>query len=129
MTAVTDAAVSRLTTAGAPRVYEFGKVPVSPDYPYAVVSAGIGAPMAYNNAAQHGARRHRLNVQGFGRTVNEVVRTLERADTAFLDQALTEVDEDVTPCIQDLATEPARDPDAGGVIYALVSYTFTTGSN
>lgn len=129
MTAVTDAAVARMTTAGAPRVYEFGKVPASPDYPYAVVGAGVGTPMAYNNAAQHGARRYRVNVQGFGRTANEVVRTLERADTALLDQSLTEVSPDATPCIQDLSTEPDRDPDAGGVIYALVSYTFTTGSN
>jgi hypothetical protein len=129
MKAVNDAAVSRLEDAGVVRVFSAGEVPSSPGLPYAVVSTDAGTPNNYRLSAQHGARRWRVNVQCIGRTYDECARTAERADDAFLDQPLTEVDEAASPCVRDLGTVPERDPDAGGVLYALMSYTFTVGSN
>lgn len=126
---VNDAAVQRLEDAGTVRVYSAGEVPSSPPMPYSVVSTDAGTPTGYRLSAQHGSRRWRINVQGFGRTYDECARMIERADDAFLDQELVEVDADAAPCVRDITTVPQRDPDGGGVMYALASYTFTARSD
>lgn len=128
MKAVNDAAVARLGDVGVTRVYSSGEVPANPTYPYAVVSTDAGTPTGYRMSAEHGARRWRVNVQGFGRRYDEAARMMERADDAFLDQTLTEVDPTASPCIRDITLAPQRDPDGGGVLYALASFIFTARS-
>lgn len=125
MKAENAAAVARMQAAGAQRVYPLGSVPTDPTLPYAVISTGAGTPGNYRMTAEHGTQLVRVNVQCFGSTYDEAARTAERADDAFLDKALTELDPDATRCVRDVATVPERDPDAGGVLYALMSYTFT----
>lgn len=130
MRALNAAAIVRLQTAGPDyRVYAVGGVPSNPPLPYTVVSADAGTPSNYRNSAQSGTRDHRVNIQCFGTTYNECARTAERADEAFLDRVLTEFDVTASPCRRDIGMPPERDPDAGGVLYALMSYTFTAGSN
>jgi hypothetical protein len=123
---MTAAAVTRAGAVYQPgRVYRTGEVPDMPPLPYMTVSADGGFPTNYVKAAQHTARQFRLAVQCVGSTVNECMGVAEKADVAFLDQRLTVTGWDCGPCQVELVATPRRDPDAGGLLYALATYIYT----
>lgn len=127
MRAETDAALARYRAVWkSAQVHEAGKVPASPVTPYASVSVSAGGAGNYNNAAQHGSRSYRIVAQIVGKSVTEVALAVEGAEAAYLDQRLTIADLDTTPCLNPIATDPYRDPDAGGLLTCTLVYTFNT---
>lgn len=107
------------------RVHRAGEVPASPVTPYNVISCDSGMPENYRIIAQHGSRQFRVIVQSVGATVGECAFAIEKADAAFLDHALTVDGFDAAPCRLEIPGSPRRDQDAGGLMYALSTYTFT----
>jgi hypothetical protein len=86
------------------------------------VGTDSGTPNNYLLAGIHGARTYRVTVQCNGDTYNEAAWVAEKADAAFLDRPLAGVTDqngqrEITPSI-------VRDPDGGGHMYALATYTF-----
>jgi hypothetical protein len=123
---MTAAAVARAGAVWTPdRVHRTGEVPDLPSLPYLAVSVDNGFPGNYLRSADHGSRSFRVAVQCVGGTVNECMGAAEKADTAFLDQSLSVAGWDCGPCRTELAATPRRDPDAGGLLYALATYMYT----
>lgn len=121
MKAENDAAIAQLASKGVP-VFPIGGVPKMQDGPYAVVGTDPGTPNNYLLAGIHGTRTYRITVQCNGDTYNEAAWVAEKADAAFLDQPLEGVTDqngqrELTPTI-------IRDPDGGGLMYGLATYTF-----
>lgn len=118
-----DLLKTRLNTAGALRVYKFGEVPKSPAAPYCVVSLDTGTPYSTRTDGRSPNTRWLLAVQLFGQSDDAVRDMAEYADEAFKDVVLTEIDGDPFST-RVLQTAIIRDPDAGGLLYALHTYRF-----
>lgn len=106
------------------RVFKLGEVPSSPVYPYNVVGCDAGRPGDYRVSASHGSRLVRVTVQSVGRTFDEAGFAVERGEAAFLDQPLTVDGWVTTPGRVEITPVVTRDPDGGGVLYALATYLF-----
>ena len=115
--------IARLTGAGVARVYEQGKVPPRPDYPYAVAGVDTGMPRARGLAGGAGTSLVRAYVQAFGRTTYSVRALLAAADEALNDVHLTELPS-APRSERELAAQILRDPDDDGVLYGLHTYTW-----
>lgn len=126
MKAETDAALARYRAVWkSAQVHEVGKVPGSPVTPYASLSVSAGGAENYSLAAEHGSRSYRIVVQVVGKAVTEVALAVEGAEEAFLDHRLVVTGLDCTPAENPIATDPFRDPDAGGLLTCTLVYTFT----
>lgn len=120
-----EAALEMLRAAYKPaQVHEQGKVPASPVTPYAVVSVSAGATGNYRLSGQHGSRGYRVAVQCFGKTKGELGRVVDAAEAAFLDRRIDLDGFDTSPCMTEVATPVVRDPDGGGSLYCLLTFTF-----
>ena len=115
--------IARLTGAGVARVYEQGKVPPRPDYPYAVAGVDTGMPRARGLAGGAGTSLVRAYVQAFGRTTLSVRTLLAAADGVLNDVHLTEIP-GAPRSERELAAQILRDPDDDGVLYELHTYTW-----
>lgn len=118
-----DLLLTRATSAGMTRVYKLGAVPASPVYPYAVLGSDTGTPSSTRVGGDSVNMRHLLTLQMFGRTVESVLGLASLADAAFKDVTLTELSDDPF-CFRVLSTAITRDPDTGGVLYALHTYRY-----
>ena len=123
MKAEHDATVAKLKASWPTgRVYNVGEVPASPTYPYLDVVVAAGDPVNYRVAPQHSSLIYRAVVRSFGRNVSEVSFAAEKADAALLNKRVAA---GYAPCRRELATSVIRDPDAGGVLMTVHTYTFT----
>jgi hypothetical protein len=119
-----DAAVTAARTAWTGgHVYRVGEVPANPATPYLVVSVDSGTARNYRKASVASSRYWRLSAQAVGDTYNEAAFAAEKAAAAFLDKRVTG---SCTPCREETAADVQRDPDGGVLMYALLTYTFTT---
>lgn len=126
MKAENTAALAALKAAWNPaQVHEVGKVPATPVTPYAVPSVGSGAAGNYSLAAEHGTKSYRIAVQVFGKSVGEVGALVDVVDNTFLDKALSVPGYDTTPSAGEVSSPIIRDPDGGGLLMCLLTYTFT----
>lgn len=107
------------------QVHLAGEVPANPEMPYNSLSCDSGLPGDYLMTADHGSRSFRLAVQSVGTDADECAFAIEKADAAFLDQALTVAGFKVSKARLEIAGSPRRDLDAGGLMVALSTYTFT----
>ena len=103
-------------------VYDVGSVPASPVTPYIDVAVTLGTPVNYRAGSRTSARTYRATVRSFGRTFGEVSFAAEKADVALLDER---IGADCSPCRAEVATSVIRDPDGGGLLMAVRTYTFT----
>ena len=125
MKAETDAALARYRAVWkSAQVYEVGKVPASPVYPYASLSVSAAGAENYSLAAEHGSRAYRIVVQIVGKAITEVALAVEGAELAFLDHRLVVAGLTCTPALNPIATDPYRDPDAGGLLTCTLVYSF-----
>lgn len=104
------------------RVYDVGAVPASPITAYLDVAVASGSPVNYRHGSRHSSLTFRAVVRSFGRDVNEVAFAAEKADAALLDERIAA---GYTPCRRELSTAVTRDPDAGGLLMTVHTYTFT----
>ena len=103
------------------RTYDVGSVPASPVTPYLDVAVSLGTPVQYRAGSRTQARTFRATVRSFGRTFGEVSFAAEKADAALLDERLGA---GYSPCRAEVATSVIRDPDGGGLLMAVRTYTF-----
>jgi hypothetical protein len=118
-----DLLLARATTAGISRAYKLGAVPSSPVYPYAVLGLDTGTPVSTRVGGDSPDLRYLLTVQMFGKVDDSVRAMATAADVAFKDATLTQLDRDPF-CWRVLSTPITRDPDTGGVLYALHTYRY-----
>lgn len=113
-------------TAGVQRLYELGKVPAGPTYPYGVYSATLGRGSAYTMDSRHGARLGLVTVQTFGRTVDSATDLMEQVTRALLDKRLPAAGWETTP-LRAFLDQPSvnRDPNDNGVITVTMPFNFT----
>ena len=102
--------------------YKTGEVPETPATPYNVVSIDAGTPANYRHASRSTSRTWRIVVQSVGATFNEAAFAVEKADAAFLDKRVA----GGTPARREITGTVQRDPDGGGLMYALNTYLYTT---
>lgn len=122
-----DLIVDRLESVGGVlRVYAAGQVPTTPGSAYAVVSLDTGGRASSRVDGRSPNRVYRIAVQLVSQSTHGVLDLAKRADEALYDQRLTEFD-DAPFCWREIATAPMRDPDAGGAMYALHTYSFRAG--
>ena len=127
MKAETDAAVAALQAAWPiGRVYRVGDVPSNPVTPYVVLGVDSGASVTRRHASSGSSRLHRISAQSVGVDMAELTQAVEASTAAFLDKRLTVAGRATTPCREELAADPQRDPDGGALLYALQTFTFTT---
>lgn len=108
------------------RVYAAGKVPTNPGSAYAVASINSGDRASTRLDGRSPGMTYRVTVQLFSQSTEGVLDLAKRADDALYDQRLTEfVGEPF--CWREISTPPTRDPDAGGLMYALHTYSFRAG--
>lgn len=125
MKAETDAALARYRTVWkSAQVHEVGKVPATPVTPYAALSVSAGGGADYNLAAQHGSKAYRIVALVVGKSITEIALAVEGAEDAFLDHSLIVSGMRCTPALNPIATDPYRDPDAGGLLTCTLVYTF-----
>ena len=124
MLAEQSAVVAKLratwTTAG--RIHNVGEVPGSPATPYLDVAVAGGTPRNYKVGSRHSSKFYRATVRAFGKNVAEVGFAFEKAEAALLDERIAA---GYTPCRGEVATTPIRDPDGGGLLMIVRTYTFT----
>lgn len=119
-----DALVTRAkTVGGALRVYKLGAVPSTPGDTYMVLTLDDGTRASTRTDGRSPNRRYRLAVQLFAKTETGLDDMATRAETSFYDQTLTELPDDPF-CVRELATQPGRDPDGGGLLYTLHVYRY-----
>ena len=119
-----DLLVARLSAAGVQRVYKVNEVPaVSQGAAYAVLTPDFGQRTTSRVSGDSPDRVKRLSVQANGPTYEAVADITARADAAFYDQTLTELDGQPFS-VRELSVGPIRDPDAGASLYALHTYRF-----
>lgn len=103
-----------------PRVYELGKVPASPVYPYAAVS--LSSPNALGRTLDGSAWTDlRFVVQMFGRSQGSVIALAEKFDAIFDGQILADFPDEPMSW-REIGTGPYRDPDSGGVLSIVHTY-------
>ena len=123
MKAEQDATVAKLratwTTAG--RIHNVGEVPASPVTPYIDVAVDGGTPRNYKVGSRHSSKFFRATVRSFGRNVAEVAFAFEKAEAALLDERIAA---GYSPCRGEVSTNVIRDPDGGGLLMAVRTYTF-----
>ena len=112
-------------TAGVARLYELGKVPAAPSYPYGVYSGSLGRGDVYGLDATYGLRFGRIVVQTFGTSATPAEAHMDKVVAALLDRTLTIAGYDPTPCQLELDPVMTRDPDDSGVVGLTASFTFT----
>lgn len=116
-----DLLVTRMTTAGASRVYKVGAVPASPILPYIVLSLDTGTPLGTRVSGHSPSARRRLTVQMFGKSYDAVMAMAGFADEAFKDVTLSELT--AAPfSVRELQTQVMRDPDGEVLLYVLHTY-------
>ena len=119
-----DLLVDRAETAGALKVYKVGAVPTTnPGDAYIVLGLDTGTPTSTRTDGRSPNTTRRITAQLHSRWIEGVLDMAEYADEAFKDVVLTELDGDPY-CWREMATQPARDPDAGGWLYALHTYRY-----
>lgn len=106
------------------QIHEQGKVPANPVAPYAIPSVSSGRAGNYRLSAQHGSKAYRVSVQCVGKTKAEISKVVDAAEAAFLDQRIPVDGFDTTPCESELTANVTRDPDGGGLLYCLLTFTF-----
>ncbi|HET6816885.1 MAG TPA: hypothetical protein VFH66_06625 [Mycobacteriales bacterium] len=109
----------------AAQVHAVGKVPDNPTTPYLVGSVSSGASVSPRLSGEHGGRPYRIVWQAVGRTLDEVTFAADKADAAFLDQALSVTGQDCTLCEPEVTSPVIRDPDGGALLTCTLTYTFT----
>ena len=118
---VIETIADHLRDGGIDRVYVLGSVPKKPDYPYAVVSHGPGAPNV-RPLAGPGAPAGRFVVHHFGRTHDAVEALAGLTFAAFDGVALTLTG---TPVAwQEVASAVYRDADDDGVLSVVHTYRY-----
>lgn len=101
-------------------VYELGKVPAKPSYPYAAVS--LSSPNTLGRTLDGSAWTDlRFVVQMFGRTQASVLDLAAKFDAIFEGQVLTDFP-DAPMSWREIGTGPYRDPDSGGVLSIVHTY-------
>lgn len=126
MRALLTGAKNRLEAVWLPdRVHLAGEVPAEPPTPYCVLSIDTGAPDNYRLLAREGTRSVRVVVQNVGDDQDECLFAAEKADEAFQGASFTATGWNVGPGRCETPASPRRDPDGGGLIYALSTYTHT----
>lgn len=119
-----DLLVARAQAAGITRAYKLNEVPAQgAGSAYAVLGLDSGAPSGQRVGGASPSSVRRLTVQCFGTSMAALEDIWRRADAAFKDQHLTELDDDPMS-VRELQTTPTRDPDTGGVLYILHTYRF-----
>lgn len=119
-----EAALEMLRAAYKPaQVHEQGRVPPRPVTPYAIPSVSSG-PTANYRGGEHGSRGYRLAVQCFGESKGELGRIVDAVESTFLDRQVPIPGFDTTPCQAEVSTPVIRDPDGGGLLYSLLTFTF-----
>lgn len=125
MLAEDQAALGMLRAAYKPaQIHEQGKVPADPTTPYAIPSVSSGAAGNYRLSAQHGSKSYRIAVQCIGKTKSEIGKVIDATESAFLDQCVPIEGFDTTPCEGEISANVTRDPDGGGLLYCLLTFTF-----
>lgn len=124
MRAILTGAMSRLEAVwAADRVHKAGEVPAEPPTPYCVLSVDTGSPENYRLLALHGSRSVRVVVQCVGDDQDECLFAAEKANLAFQDAAFTATGWSIGPGRCETPASPRRDPDGGGLMYALSTFT------
>lgn len=124
MRAILNGAVTRLEAVwSADRVHKAGEVPTEPPTPYCVVSVDTGTPGNYRMLGVNGSRSVRVVVQCVGDDQDECLFAAEKADAAFQSAKFTATGWDIGPGRCETPASPRRDPDGGGLMYALSTYT------
>lgn len=125
MRILTVAAVAQAKAAGVLRVYEFGSVPASPTYPYAVLAVTFADALGYTLDAHHGPQRHRIVCQSFGRSLASAQDVDDDLRATFLDQPLAIEGSgwESDPAEPEVASALVRDPDTSGVIGITSTFT------
>ena len=122
MKAEQDAAKAALKAAWiSGRTYDMGSVPASPVTPYQDVAVNLGTPKGDRAAGISSSRSFRAVVRSFGRSFAEVSFAAEKADAALLGQR---IGAGYSPCRAEVSTSVIRDPDGGGLLMAVRTYTF-----
>ncbi|MBO9523919.1 MAG: hypothetical protein J7518_20485 [Nocardioidaceae bacterium] len=113
-------------TAAVPRLYQLGKVPASPTYPYGVYSAVLGGGGYYTLDSETKQRYGVVTLQAFGKTTDSATDLLEDALGALLDKQLTFDDYKPTTPLRAALDQPSinRDPNDTGVIATTMPLTF-----
>lgn len=120
-----EAALEMLRAAYKPaQIHEQGKVPLSPVTPYAIPSVSSGAESNRRGDAKAGSRGYRVSVQCVGESISEISKVVDASDAAFLGNRIPVAGFDTTPCVTEVATPITRDPDGGGLLYCLLTFTF-----
>lgn len=123
MKAEHDATVAKIkATWPQGRTFDVGNVPDLPVTPYHDVAVAAGTPTNYRVAPQHSRETFRAVVRSFGRDVAEVSFAAEKADAALLNKRVAD---GYSPCRRELASSIMRDPDGGGLLFTVHTYTFT----
>lgn len=118
-----DVLIARAKAHGVINVYELGSVPATPPNIYAVISHDTGRAVN-RRAGGPGRDVRRIVVQMFGRTLRSVLMLAEQVDAAFNDVVIAELP-DRPASRREVGASPYRDPDVGGVIVALHTYTLS----
>lgn len=116
MSVTSDLVALRAAKGG--RVYEMGKVPASPAYPYVVVGYSPDAPQVRTQDGS-GDPLDRFTVQHFGKSAAEIEDHSARSFAAFDGQQVNG-----WTCWQELATPIFRDADDNGVLSTTHTYRF-----
>ena len=77
--------------------------------------------MNHRTAGLSASRSYRAVVRSFGKSFAEVSFAAEHADAALLGQRIAA---GYTPCRAEVASQVIRDPDGGGLLMAVRTYTF-----
>lgn len=123
MTDVIEAVAA--ATASVARLYEVGKVPASPTYPYGSYAASLGRGDTYLLSADEGVRWGRVTVQAFGKTASSALAKAEEVRAALFGAHLAITGFAATPIRTELDPVVVRDPNDSGVVGVTATYTFT----
>lgn len=115
-----DALVAMLDAASV-TAYKLGKVPASPQYPYAVLSAAPGAPQV-RTLDGSGDPMGRFVAQHFSKTHDGLTDIAAATFTTFDAKTLPLDGEPV--CWQEVVSGVYRDPDDQGVLTTTHTYRF-----
>lgn len=110
--------------AGVARAYDEGSVPASPNTPYQTRSVSPDRAGGYTLDANHGYRMFRIVLRSFGKTLASALDMDTRAREELEDRRLEVDGWDCDPCRVELGSAVTRDPDAGGLLSVVTTYTF-----
>lgn len=125
MSAFMQAVAAKQATAGIVRAYDEGSVPASPAYPYQTRAVTPDRAGGYTLDSNHGFRTFRVVVRSFGRSATSALDIDAKTREVLEDERLTVAGWSCDPCRVELGSAMTRDPDDGGVISVVSTYTFT----